>query len=214
MLKVSSLVVLGIWSCIPWAMPIKSEMLKPRAYFQEADNNLLEALDLKAKTLTFTKADFEQCGQSLVRQAQTLNFSCTLPIPTKARLSRLQRLVGASVREVAFGGTRRDVKIQVAEDARSITISTAFDIAGIDFEIHKFNDDFFPVYAKVAHLVISEALAQPVRLEVLENRNDQPVAKPSGPALIASPKTEKAPSAPRLNSQNKKKKISSVDFSN
>lgn len=210
-MKFVSLVMVG---CLPFtvsAMPVKSEMLQPRAYFQEADNNLLEALDLKAKTLTFTKTDLDQCGQSLVRQAQTLNFACTLSIPSKARLLKLQRVINSPVREIQFGGTRREVKIFVADDARSITLSTAFDTAGIDFEVHKFNDDFFPVFAKVAHLVIMEALAQPVRLEVLENRDEQPVAKPP---VIVAPKTEKAPSAPLRTSHNKKKKISAVDFSN
>lgn len=153
------------------AMPIKSQMLKPRAYFVEADNNLLEPLDLKTKTLTFRKAEFEQCGANLVRKAQTLVYSCTLPIPSKARVSRLQNLVTAKKTTVSFGGTKRDVITEVSSDAKSVTFTTAFDHTAIDFEVSKFNDDFFAIYAKVAQLVISDALAkQPVRLEVLESR--------------------------------------------
>jgi hypothetical protein len=153
------------------AMPMKSQMIKPRAFFQEADNNLLEALDLKSKTLYFGKAEFDQCGQNLVRRAQTLAFSCTLPIPLKARISKLQTMVNPKSKEIAFGGTKRTVLMSVSEDAKQITLSTAFDATGIDFDISKFNDDFFAVYAKVAQLIIIDALkAQPVRLEVLESR--------------------------------------------
>lgn len=154
-----------------YAMPVKSQMLKPRAYFSEADNNLLEALDLKSKTLSFVKADFDRCGMNLVRQAQTLSYSCTLPIPSKAKISKLQNLVTAKTLNVDFGGSKRQVGVNVSEDAKSLTLSTAFDNTGIDFEVSKFNDDFFTVYNKVAQLVISEALRkQPIRIEVLETR--------------------------------------------
>lgn len=153
------------------AMPIKSQMVKPRAFYQEADNNLLEALDLKSKTLFFGKAEFDQCGANLMRRAQTLAFSCTLPIPSGARISKLQTVLNPKQKEITFGGTKRTVLMSVSEDARHITLSTAFDATGIDFDISKFNDDFFAVYSKVAQLIISDALkAQPVRLEVLESR--------------------------------------------
>jgi hypothetical protein len=153
------------------AMPIKSQMLKPRAYFVEAENNLLEPLDLKAKTLKFGKADFDLCGANLVRQAQTLIYSCTLPIPGKAKVSRLQNLVTAAKTTVNFGGTKREVTTTISPDAKAVTFTTSFDRTAIDFEISKFNDDFFAIYAKVAQLVISDALAkQPVRIEVLESR--------------------------------------------
>lgn len=153
------------------AVPMRTEMLKPRAYFQEADNNLLMALDLKAKIMTFGKNEFDQCGNGLMRRARTLTFSCTLPIPTKAKVSKLQNLVTSSSQEVTFGGTKRAVLIHVSEDARNITFTTAFDPTGVDFEISKFNDDFYAVYAKVAQLIISDALKkQPIRIEVLESR--------------------------------------------
>jgi len=152
-------------------MPIKSQMLKPRAYFVEAENNLFEPLDLKAKTLTFGKADFDQCGASLVRKAQTLSYSCTLPIPLRAKISKLQNLVTAIKTIVPFGATKRDVLVSVSPDAKTLTLTTSFDSTAIDYEISKFNDDFFAVYAKVAQLVISDALAkQPIRIEVLESR--------------------------------------------
>lgn len=153
------------------AMPVKSQMLKPRAYFTEADNNLLEPLDLKSKTLTFSKAEFENCGTGLMRKAQTLSYSCSLPIPNNSKVSKMQNLVTPKKVPVQFGGTKREVQIEVSPDARQITLSMAFDHTGIDFEVSKFNDDFFAVYAKVAQLILTEAMQkQPVRIEVLESR--------------------------------------------
>ena len=170
MIRLRSLIAL-LLPISAMAMPIKTQMLKPRAFFVEAENNLLEPLDLKSKTLTFGKADFDQCGGGLVRKAQTLTYSCTLPIPSKAKISRLQNLVTANKISVSFGGTQREVQTAVSPDAKSVTLTTSFDNTGIDFEVSKFNDDFFAVYAKVAQLVISDALSkQPIRIEVLENR--------------------------------------------
>lgn len=156
------------------AIPVKTQLIKPRAYFQEAEGNLLEPLDLKSKTLTFTKADFDQCGLNLLRQSSTMNYSCSLTIPGKARISKLQNVVTGKTAEIDFGSTKRKVYVSVSNDARTITFMTGFDATGIDFEVSKFNDDFFKVYDKVAQLVIAEAYTkQPVRIEVLESADSQ-----------------------------------------
>lgn len=145
--------------------------MKPRAYFIEGNQGLLEALDLKTKTVTFDKKDIDQCGANLVRRAQTLTYSCTLSIPSSARISRLQNLVTPAKRPVSFGATQREVITQVSQEARQITFITSFDTTGIDFEVSKFNDDFFAVYAKAAQSMIADIMIkQPVRLEILENR--------------------------------------------
>ena len=162
---------LAVSSLSAWAMPVKSQMLKPRAYFIEADNNLLEALDLKSKKLSFAKKESEACGAALIRRAQTLTYFCTLPVPSKAKISKLQTVRSPQTMEVNFGGTKREVQIRPAGDGKSITFSTSFDRTGIDFEISKFNDDFYSVYAKVAHLILTDAMTkQPVHLEILESR--------------------------------------------
>lgn len=152
-------------------MPIQTRMIKPRAYFQESDNGFLQALDLKSKTLKFSAKDLNDCGQNLIRKGLTLTYSCTLQIPSKAKISKLQNLVTPAKKEIVFGGSSRVVETKVSDDARVLVLTTAFDATGIDFEVSKFNDDFFAVYNKVAHLVLSEALkTQPIRIEVLESR--------------------------------------------
>ncbi len=148
------------------AMPTKTQLLRPR-FATEQD----VSVDLKSKTLLLGQAEFEACGQNLVRKANSLTFVCTLPIPNNTRVSKLKSLLSAKTKEVEFGGTKRTVLTEVSEDARKITFSTAFDHTGIDFELSKFNDDFFAVYAKVAQIIISDALKNsPVRIEVLESR--------------------------------------------
>lgn len=153
------------------AVPVKSKTMKPQAYFVQGNGDLFEPLDLKSKKFSFTKSDVELCGAGLVRRGLTLTFSCTLPLPSKAKISRLQNMVTAKKVKVDFGGSMREVEYQVSDDARSLTLTTAFDHTGIDFEVSKFNDDFFAVYAKVAQLVIGDALhKQSLLIEVLESR--------------------------------------------
>lgn len=150
-------------------IPVKSQMLKPRAFFVEGEGGLFEALDLKAKSLTM-KAAINQCGNQLVRKALTLNYSCTISIPSKAKVSKLQNLITPKSLEVTFGGLKKDVSINVSENAKEITYAMSFDATGLDFDVLKFNDDFAKTNAKLAHLVIAEAMKQPVRIEVLEAR--------------------------------------------
>jgi hypothetical protein len=170
-MKVLNTVLALLFPLVTMAMPIKSQMLKPRAYFVEADNNLLEPLDLKSKTLTFGKPEFDQCGLNLARQSQTFSYSCVFKIPSTAKVSRLQNLVTPAKIEVVFGGSKRVVQVTIAPDAHTLTATTEFDHTGIDFEVIKFNDDILKINAKVAQLVLSEALGkQAVRFEVLESR--------------------------------------------
>lgn len=153
------------------AMPVKSRLIKPRAFFQETDPSLLRPLDLMDKTATFRNKEVTECGSKLVRQALTLSYSCTFEIPSKAKISKLHGLLSSEKLEVFFGGSRRIVKVKLSEDARKVTFSTAFDSTGVDFELSKFNDDFFSVYDKVAQLVIGDAIKNyPVKFQVLEGR--------------------------------------------
>lgn len=137
------------------AMPIRSSTIKN---------------DLKVKSLTLTKTDLDACGAALVRKAQTLAYSCSLPIPMNGKRTQLQSLNSPRTLTTLFGGTRREVQIEVSADAKTLTLSTSFDATGVDFEISKFNDDFFAVYAQVAQLIISDAVRkQAIKIEVLES---------------------------------------------
>jgi hypothetical protein len=153
-----------------FAMPMKTQVVRPRAFLQPAGGGLMEALDLKAKTLYFTKKEFDQCGAKLVRKARTMTYSCTLPIASRSKISKLHNVLTPKSIEIPFGGTQREVQVEVADDARSVTFTTGFDSTGVDFEMSKFNDDFFKVYDQVAVLVISDALKKNVKIEVLESR--------------------------------------------
>lgn len=161
---------LGALAGKAWAMPMKVEVVRPRAFLQPAEGGLMEALDLKSKTLYFTKKESDQCGAKLVRKARTMTYACTLPIASQSKVSKLHNVVTAKSIEVPFGGSLREVQVEVADDARNVTFTTSFDSTGIDFEVSKFNDDFFKVYNQVAQLVISDALKKSVKIEVLESR--------------------------------------------
>lgn len=122
------------------------------------------------KTISLTKGDFDSCGAVLVRKAQTLNYSCALPIPIQGKISQLQNMTTPRMFNSSFGGTNREVHVEVSPDAKTLILSTSFDSVGVDFEISKFNDDFFAVYAQVAQMIIAEALRkQQIKIEVLES---------------------------------------------
>lgn len=151
------------------SLPVASKMLTPRAFFVEGENGLYESLDLKAKTLS-TRLVISECGETLERKAKTLSYSCTIQIPGKAKISRLKNMMTTDNYEVTLSGLKKEVTISVGADARTITYSTKFDSTGIDFDVMKFNDDFFASNAKLAHIVLAEAMKQPVRIEVLESK--------------------------------------------
>jgi hypothetical protein len=155
-----------------YAMPVKTQMIKARAFYQEAEGGLLEALDLKAKTIRFTKAELEECGAKLMRKGKSLLYSCTLDLPVGANISRLRNVLSERTLLVSLGkNSTRKVFVQVSADAREVTFSTSFDATGLDFEVTKFNNDFYSVYAQSAKNVIGEAmLKNPLYLEVLESR--------------------------------------------
>lgn len=166
---VTAWVFFSMFAPAAWALPVQSQLIKPRAFFMESENGLFEALDLKSKTL-LTKSAVETCGQRMVREALTLNYSCTLDIPSRSRVSKLQSVLSPTRFSILFGGLKKNVLISVSPDAKQLTYSVAFDKTGLDFDVLKFNDDFAASNAKLAHLILAEAMKQPVRIEVLEIR--------------------------------------------
>ncbi len=117
----------------------------------------LSASTAKTLDFTLTKKHFEICGRNLVRKAQTLTYTCAIEIPRK------KGQIGGAIASpttltTVFGGQKREVRLELSEDSKYLLLTTAFDSTGVDFEVSKFNDDFFAVYAQVAQIVMSEAL--------------------------------------------------------
>lgn len=136
------------------AMPIQSEITKRQ-------------LNL---TMVLGKAEMDQCAANMVRKAQTLTYTCELDIPV-AKNAKLQNILSPRILQSAFGGTKREVQIEISPDAKVLSLTTSFDATGLDLELSKFNDDFYAVYAQAAHTIISDALKkQPIKMEVLETR--------------------------------------------
>jgi hypothetical protein len=137
------------------AAPIKTETIKRQ-------------LNL---TMVLGKAELDQCAANMVRKAQTLTYTCELDIPQKTKNTKLQALLSPRSLEASYAGLRREVLVEVSNDARVLSLTTSFDVAGLDLELSKFNDDFYAVYGQAAHAVISDALRkQRIQLEVLESR--------------------------------------------
>ncbi|MGE4132710.1 MAG: hypothetical protein AB7F86_13790 [Bdellovibrionales bacterium] len=153
------------------AMPVKSTTLKTEVSLVDADNRPLQALDLKKKSFVIDEKSIEECGLHMVRLAQTLNYTCSVEIPLKSKVSRLKALKSAKTLDTTFAGVKRQVTVGVTDDARMLTLTTNFDVTGLDLELSKFNDDFYAVFAQVAHLIISDAArSRRVEMEVLEGR--------------------------------------------
>jgi hypothetical protein len=117
------------------------------------------------------QTEFNQCAANMVRKAQTLTYTCELEIPQKSKNTKLQGLRSPKILLTNFGGSRREVQVEVSSDARVLSLSTSFDATGLDLELSKFNDDFYAIYGQAAHTIISDALRkQPIQLEVLESK--------------------------------------------
>lgn len=167
------LVILSVFltGSVASALGVNTKIVKPKTGFEKIENDLLVPLDLKIKTVTFHKKEVDHCGLNLMRDAHTLNYSCMFSIPTNAKVTKFRKLLSPNNVVVEYGNTKRPVQFTVSEDAKTVTVSTSFDSTGIDFDVSKFNDDFFPVYDKTAQLIIGEAIRrQALRLEVLESR--------------------------------------------
>jgi len=139
-----------------------------RASFVEQHNGIFKPLDLKTKNVHFTPDDFNACGHALQRKLKTLTYSCSVEIPTLAKISKLQKQITSQTVTVNFGRVRKRVTIRVSKDARRLDLSTKFDEVGFDFELARFNNEFFGLYAKSAQLIFQQALSKKLKVSVLE----------------------------------------------
>lgn len=165
------MILVGLMNVSAVAATQKATTLKPRAFFQKTDSGLFESLDLKKKTIKFGKSDFEKCQNKMIRIKDTLHFSCKLELPQKSKIARRHNMITPTLMIIPFAGADRRVIVTVADDASTVTYSTEFDIVGFDLEVAKFNDDFYRIYSKTAHNILTEAMSRTLQLETLESRD-------------------------------------------
>ncbi|MCB0362835.1 MAG: hypothetical protein KDD35_08935 [Bdellovibrionales bacterium] len=153
------------------AVKLNYKTIKRKAYFSPNESGeLFTSLDLRNKRYRFTPTDSQICDNILVRQEDSLSYSCTLELPRRSSIAKLREQLSPSLHKVKFGKLEKEVTIKASEDARYVTFTTEFDSTGLDFETASFNDEFFKVYEKSAQSVIAEAMRSlPLRLQVLEN---------------------------------------------
>jgi hypothetical protein len=166
-----TLLLISVFGPLPiaQAMKVKTLRVKKKAAFEQQANGLFTPLDLKEKQLTFTAADLGQCGHVLQRKLGTLSYSCKLEVPGNSKGRKLKEILSPTKILVRFGRNEKLVSVKVSKDAKYILFRTEFDATGLDLEMSRFNDDFHGIYAKSAHLVISEAMSQhPLRIRVVE----------------------------------------------
>ncbi len=145
-------------------------MIQAKAFFTPIEGGLYEPLDLKEKSIVFKSDDVTQCSQNLIRQSRSLKYSCTIKVPSSAKLSKLRRQLTPAQYDIPFGSGKKAVQVKVNAEATQVTFETEFDMTGIDFSITgRFNDDFGHVFAKTAQLLIAEAMEKPLKLQVLES---------------------------------------------
>lgn len=153
------------------AAEVKLIKVKPRATFVEKTNGVFEPLDLKRKIVKFTPKDFARCDQNLQRVVGTLKFSCRVRLPNKARKTKLHKQISSGRVDTRFGRAKIKVDIRVSDDARYTVFTAKFDDTGVDYEVSRFNDEFFGVYSKAASDIFKEAMERRLVLSVLEGNS-------------------------------------------
>lgn len=156
---------------VSYAVKYNYKTIKRKASFSpDSAGEFYTPLDLRNKRYTFTPTDNKICGKVLVRENESLNYSCTLELPRRSSTSHLKAQLTERLLKVKFGKSTKEVEVHVSDDAKYVTFSTQFDASSVDFELAEFNDEFFKVYDRSAQLVIAEAMRKsPLRIQVLEN---------------------------------------------
>lgn len=165
-----SALVIALMAPMSYAMTTDVQMVQPRAYFVETGDGLYKPLDLKLKTLRFSKRDFEACGHRLVRKEGTLTYTCRFALPTHAKQTRLRHQLTPEKLNVKYAGKQQPVQVTIANDGRSVRYQTSFDTTGLDLDVAQFNDDFYRNYAKAAEQSIAEAMSRSLKYQILEAR--------------------------------------------
>lgn len=153
------------------AAQIKTLKREKRARFVETSQGIFQPMDRSEIKVKFSPVDFSRCGRDMKRTLKSLKYSCKVELPRTSTKDTLEGMISPTKARIKFGRTEKLVEIRVSSDVRFVTYSISFDDTGLDYELGRFNDEFFGVYAKVAALVIQEAMNKhPLRLKVIEDK--------------------------------------------
>jgi len=140
------------------AAQMKLMKSQEKAFFAEDANGFFKGLTLKTKVYIFNSRDSLKCGSSLKRGLQTLNYFCKIDLPDAANITKLHKMETHNVVKVTHGRLKKKVYIKVSENGKYVKFSTEFDETGIDWDVSKFNDEFYAVYAKSAQNILAKAM--------------------------------------------------------
>ncbi len=129
-----------------------------KAFFAEDANGFFKGLNLKTKVYIFNSRDSLKCGSSLKRGLKTLSYFCKIDLPDAENITRLHKMESHNVVNVVHGRLKKKVHIKIDESGKSVKFSTEFDDTGIDWDVSKFNDEFYAVYAKSAQSILAKAM--------------------------------------------------------
>ncbi len=154
-----------------WSAQMRTLKKQKKAYFAEDTNGFFKGLSLITKQYRFTSRDTLKCGANLNRHKEFLDYFCTIDLPHSDHVNRLHKQLSENVVTIGHGRLKKKVRIQVNENGKSVQFSMSFDKTSFDWELIKFNDEFFAVYAKAAHTTISKAMRQTlVKVQTIENK--------------------------------------------
>lgn len=152
------------------AMQVNSTVVKQQSSFvRNQQQRLYDFLDLKQKKIYFTKYDELKCRETMVQRPESFRFSCTLPIPSKAKTSKFREAKSSLNKTFTVLNQKKNVQISISPDARNITFATSFESTGVDFDVIQFNADLQSAVSGTAHELFKKAMRTPLVLNVLEN---------------------------------------------
>ncbi len=129
-----------------------------KAFFTEDANGFFKGLSLKTKVYILTSRDALKCGTTLKRGLKTLSYFCQIDLPDAKNITKIHKHISHNIVNVKHGRLKKKVNVRFADDGKAIKFSTEFDDTGIDWDISKFNDEFYAVYAKSAQSILAKAM--------------------------------------------------------
>jgi len=129
-----------------------------KAFFTEDENGFFKGLSLKTKVYILNSRDALRCGSTLKRGLKTLSYFCQIDLPDADKVTKVHKHESHNVVRVKHGRLKKKVNVRFTDGGKAIRFSTEFDDTGIDWDISKFNDEFYAVYAKSAQSILAKAM--------------------------------------------------------